>query len=118
VPAGDSDLLARARENLLDNGICYTQAGGEVRMSWRAEGKQRLFRVSDTGPGIAAHDLKHIFEPRYCVEDSRGRQTSGTGIGLATEHRMLQAHGGGLAAADAPTGGAIFSGTLPCFVGR
>ncbi len=49
-------------------------------MSWRAEGKQLLFRVSDTRPGIAAHDLKHIFEPLYRVEDSRSCQTGGTGM--------------------------------------
>ncbi|MGE5333810.1 MAG: sensor histidine kinase [Nitrososphaerota archaeon] len=110
---GDAHLLARAVENLVDNAIRYTPAGGNVSVRWRVEGERLALSVADTGPGIAAHDLAHLFKPLYRGEDSRNRQTGGAGIGLATAKRVFVAHGGSLSAANRPDGGAIFTGTLP-----
>ncbi len=110
---GDPHLLARAFENLVDNAIRYTPAGGAVAVRWRTEGQRLIFSVSDTGPGIAPHDLGSLFKPLYRGENSRNRQTGGTGIGLAITQRILEAHGGRIAAANRPAGGAVFTGWLP-----
>jgi signal transduction histidine kinase len=110
---GDRHLLTRAVENLVDNALRHTPAGGEIRVSWGAEGAQRIVRVADTGPGIAPQDLPHLFTPLYRGESSRNRQTGGAGLGLAIARRILQAHGGGLTAANRATGGAVFTATLP-----
>jgi signal transduction histidine kinase len=110
---GDRHLLTRAVENLVDNALRHTPAGGEIRVSWGVEGAQFVVRVADTGPGIAAQDLPHLFTPLYRGESSRNRQTGGAGLGLAIARRILQAHGGGLTAANRATGGAVFTATLP-----
>ena len=110
---GDRHLLTRALENLLDNALRHTPMGGEIRVSWGAEGRLFVVRVADTGPGIAAHDLPHLFTPLYRGESSRNRQTGGAGLGLAIARRILQAHGGDLTAANRATGGAVFTATLP-----
>ena len=110
---GDPHLLARAIENLVDNAIRYTPAGGAVSAHWGTEGQRLTFSISDTGPGIAAHDLGRLFKPLYRGENSRNRQTGGTGIGLAITQRILAAHGGRITAANRPEGGAVFTGWLP-----
>lgn len=111
---GDSHLLTRVAENLLDNALRYTPSGGQVTVRWGREGDGGLcFAVEDTGPGIAAQDLPHLFTPLYRGESSRNRRTGGAGLGLAIARRILQAHGGGLVAANRAEGGAAFTGTLP-----
>lgn len=111
--AGDGRLLGRAVQNLLDNAVRHTPAGGRVRVCWRQEGARLLFAVEDTGPGLDPRDLPHLFTPLYRAETSRNRQTGGAGLGLTIARRILQAHGGNLTAANAPAGGALFIGTLP-----
>lgn len=110
---GDSHLLSRAVENLIDNAIRYTAQGGAVCVRWQTEGERLVFSVADNGPGIAAHDLPRLFKPLYRGDDSRNRQTGGAGIGLAVAQRILVAHGGSLSAANRSEGGAIFTGSLP-----
>ncbi len=106
-------LLARAVGNLLENALRHTPAGGKITVSLSEEGKDWIFTVADTGPGIAARDLPHIFDPLYRGETSRSRRTGGVGLGLAIARRALQTHDGELAAANGPEGGAIFTGRLP-----
>ncbi|MGH2345613.1 MAG: sensor histidine kinase, partial [Chloroflexota bacterium] len=110
---GDSHLLARVVENLLDNAVRHTPAGGRIHLHWGRDGDRLYFTVADSGPGIAAHDLPHLFTPLYRGETSRNRQTGGAGLGLAIARRILRAHGGDLTAANASVGGALFTGTLP-----
>jgi signal transduction histidine kinase len=110
---GDSRLLARAIGNLLDNALRHTPEGGQIRVCWRREEAALVFAVEDSGPGIAAHDLPHLFTPLYRGEASRNRGTGGAGLGLTIAQRILRAHGGDLTAANGPSGGAVFTGTLP-----
>jgi len=110
---GDGQLLARVVENLLDNALRYTPPAGQVRVRWRYEDTGLVFAVADSGPGIAAHDLPHLFTPLYRGETSRNRQTGGAGLGLTIAQRILRAHGGDLTAANGVTGGAVFTATLP-----
>ena len=109
---GDEHLLGRAVENLLDNAMRYTPPRGRVEVRWCSDGDRATFTVADTGPGIAPHDLPHLFEPMYRADPSRSRQTGGTGLGLAIARRILRAHGGDLVAANRTAGGAEFSGCI------
>ncbi len=111
--SADGHLLARAVDNLLDNALRHTPDGGRIRVRWGREDTAVRVAVEDSGPGIAAHDLPHIFTPLYRGETSRNRQTGGAGLGLAIAQRILTAHGGDLTAANNPTGGTIFTATLP-----
>ncbi len=110
---GDGDLLRRAVDNVLDNALHYTPVGGTIRVRWGREGGHLMLQVADTGPGVAAEDLPHLFEPLFRAESSRNRQLGGAGLGLTIARRILRAHGGDLVAANSATGGAIFTGTLP-----
>ena len=109
---GDAYQLTRAIENLLDNALRHTPASGRIEVAWHLEEDRAVFTVRDSGAGIAPADLPHIFTPLYRGESSRNRRTGGAGLGLTTARRILLAHGGDLAAANAPDGGAIFTGSL------
>ena len=109
---GDPHLLTRAVENLLDNAVRHTPAGGRVRVAWQRAPEGLTFTVTDTGPGLSQEDLRHLFTPLYRGDSSRNRRTGGAGLGLTIAKRILQAHGGDLTAANAPGGGAVFTGSL------
>jgi signal transduction histidine kinase len=115
---GDPALLMRAVENVLDNAVRHTPRGGEIRVAWQQDAGSAVFTVADSGPGIAAADLPHIFTPLYRGEASRNRRTGGAGLGLAIARRLLRAHGGDLTAGSATTGGALFTGHLPTMPSR
>jgi signal transduction histidine kinase len=110
---GDSHLLTRAIENLLDNALRHTPEGGTVRVTWQEAGREVRISVIDSGPGIAVEDLPHLFEPLYRGESSRNRETGGAGLGLTIARRIIETHGGTLSASNAPSGGAVFTATLP-----
>ena len=110
---GDPHLLQRAFTNVLENAVRYTPAGGRLSVTWGAEGGQWRLSVADSGPGIAPDDLPHLFAPFYRGEASRNRATGGAGLGLAIAQRIMRAHGGALTAANAPSGGAVFTATAP-----
>src|SRR5262249_755342 len=110
---GDAHLLTRAVENLLDNAFRHTPNGGRIVVTCAAESAGVRFSVADTGPGIAAHDLPHLFKPLFRGQTSRNRRTGGTGLGLTIARRILRAHGGDLVAGNGTGGGAMFVGTLP-----
>jgi len=109
---GDEDLLERAIENLIDNAIRYSRPGGMVEVGWQQENGRVSFAVADAGPGIPERDLLHLFEPLYRGESSRNAKTGGVGLGLSIAKRVLEAHGGDLAASNRTCGGAEFSGWL------
>lgn len=109
----DESLLERVLENLLDNAIRYTPAGGKIYMRLHRDGDRAIFTVADTGPGIAQSDLAHLFDPLFRGEASRSRQTGGAGLGLAIARKGLRAMGGDLVAANRTEGGALFTGWLP-----
>ncbi len=110
---GDPALLTRAIENLLDNAVRHTPAGGVVRVAWATTPDGATFSVADSGPGIALDDLQHVFAPLYRGEVSRNRRTGGAGLGLTIARRLVRAHGGELIATNGATGGALFRGTIP-----
>jgi signal transduction histidine kinase len=93
---GDQDRLKQVLVNLLGNAINYTPAGGEVIVGLGKEGRQAKLTVSDTGPGIPAEDIPHIFERFYRGEKSRTRSRDGKGfgLGLSIAYWIVRNHGG------------------------
>lgn len=108
----DADRLTQVLMNLLSNAIRHTPAGGEVSVS--AEVRDGAIRVAvrDTGPGIPASALPHVFDRFYRVDAGRSRQTGGSGLGLAIARQLVRAHGGELWA-ETSARGATFIFTLP-----
>jgi len=93
VLSGDGDRLAQVFNNLIDNALKHTPPGGVITVSVCAEESASLVTIHDTGEGIPAADLPHIFERFYQVDKSRQRR-DGAGIGLQISYQIVQAHGG------------------------
>jgi heavy metal sensor kinase len=110
---GDETQLRRVLRNLLDNAIRYTQAGGEIRLSAGRDGAAVEITVADSGIGIAAHHLDHIFERFYRVDMSRGRRGGGGGLGLAICRQIVEAHGGTIQVSSEEGVGTTFRVRLP-----
>lgn len=92
---GDRDRLKQVLLNLIANAIQYTPPGGDIFLSISRLGDQARIIVRDTGPGIPAEDLPHIFDRFYRAEKSRTRsKTSGFGLGLSIAHWIVEHHGG------------------------
>ncbi|MHB8777876.1 MAG: sensor histidine kinase [Anaerolineales bacterium] len=92
---GDRDRLKQVLLNLVSNAIQYTPPGGDVFLSISRLGDQARIIVRDTGPGIPAEDLPHIFDRFYRAEKSRTRsKTSGFGLGLSIAHWIVEHHSG------------------------
>jgi two-component system, OmpR family, sensor histidine kinase BaeS len=107
----DPRWLHQVITNLLTNALKFTPAGGRVRIETETAGPGAVLRVTDTGAGIPADELPHIFERFW-----RGRQaaqTSGSGIGLAMAAELAQAHGGQLTASSQPGQGTEMTLSLP-----
>lgn len=111
----DPDRMGQVLGNLLDNALRHTPAGGAVTVSADQQPDGRIrFHVRDTGEGIAAEHLPHLFERFYRVDAARDRTRGGSGIGLAIVKALVEAHGGRVSAAsDGPGHGATFTLTLP-----
>jgi heavy metal sensor kinase len=107
---GDSDELARMFVNLLENAMKYTERGG-VTVTARADGKSIRIQIQDTGRGISAEHLPHIFDRFYRADASRS--TEGTGLGLAIAREIARAHGGNIQARSVEGKGATFVVSLP-----
>ncbi len=92
---GDRDRLKQVLLNLVGNAIQYTPQSGDVFLSLGVVAEQARLIIRDTGPGIPAEDLPHIFERFYRAEKSRTRgKTTGFGLGLSIAHWIVDKHGG------------------------
>jgi two-component system, OmpR family, phosphate regulon sensor histidine kinase PhoR len=109
----DRDRLAQVLTNLLDNAIKFTPNDGRIAVAWRAANGEVEVSVADTGPGIAASDLPHIFDRFYKADRARAAIPGGSGLGLAITKHIIEAHGGRIRVASAPGVGTTFTFTLP-----
>jgi two-component system phosphate regulon sensor histidine kinase PhoR len=109
----DQEAVHTILDNLLDNAIKYTPAGGRVTVRCLRDGVQVCVQVSDTGVGIAPVDQARIFERFYRVDKARSRELGGTGLGLSIVKHFAQALGGSVAVASEPGRGSTFSVLLP-----
>jgi len=110
----DPDRLAQVLAGLLDNALRHTPRGGQVTVNTNAADPDTEITVADTGEGIAAEHLPHIFDRFYRADAGRDRAHGGSGIGLTIARALITTHGGTLtAASDGPGTGARFTITLP-----
>jgi signal transduction histidine kinase/arylsulfatase A-like enzyme len=111
----DGGRLSQVLRNILRNAVAHTPAGGQVNVSLALEtGASFLLRIRDTGSGIPADDLPHIFERFYRADKSRARQgQGGYGLGLTISRGLIQAHGGQISATSSPHLGTEFTIRLP-----
>jgi signal transduction histidine kinase len=104
----DPVRVRQVLQNLLDNALRHTPRGGTIRVEARPEAAAALFRVADTGSGIAPEALPHIFDRFWKSADS-----GGSGLGLAIARGLIEAHGGKIRADSVPGRGTVVSFTLP-----
>lgn len=110
---GDADRLRQLLINVVDNALKYTTPGGSVTLRGTAvEGRVRV-EVTDTGVGIPAEQLPHVFERFYRADASRSRATEGTGLGLSICRSIVESHRGRLWIESEPGQGTIVSFELP-----
>jgi signal transduction histidine kinase len=105
----DHDLILQMLLNLLDNAIKYSEPGGSVTVSWEPDGHAVAIEVRDTGAGIAAEHLPHLFDRFYRVDPARSRAAGGAGLGLAICRWIAEAHGGTIAVESDPGKGSTFT---------
>ena len=111
---GDRDRLKQVLINLVSNAIKYTQPGGDVYLSLARSGPNARLIVRDTGQGISAEDMPHIFERFYRAEKSRTRtRSSGFGLGLSIAAWIVNHHGGRIEVDSAENKGSTFCIYLP-----
>jgi two-component system, OmpR family, sensor histidine kinase SaeS len=109
----DAAYVGRVLANLVDNALRYTPPGGEVVLKTAPVHDGVRVQVCDSGPGIDARDLPHVFERFYRGEASRSRALGGGGLGLAIVKGVVEAHGGSVGVHVAPGAGTTFSFVLP-----
>ncbi len=118
---GNASLLHSAVENVVRNAIRYTQERTTVEIELVSEegskGSEAVLRVSDSGPGVPEAALRKVFEPFYRLDDARGRQTGGVGLGLAITERAVRFHGGRVSAHNRTKGGLQVEIRLPLITG-
>jgi two-component system sensor histidine kinase CpxA len=113
---GMEEMLRRAIENVIRNAVRYTSEGSEIEINLslsRGDQNQAIITVRDYGPGVQEDQLPNLFRPFYRVDDSRNRQSGGTGIGLAITEKAVLLHGGNVSALNAADGGLIVKIILP-----
>lgn len=94
--SADPTRLRQALGNLVSNAVRHTPSGGRVTLWARPSGDEVLIDVTDTGTGIEAESLPHVFDRFWRADKSRNRGGGGSGLGLAITHHLVQAHGGSI----------------------
>jgi len=120
IVRGNASLLHSAIENVIRNAIRYTHDGTSVEVALSSEttlgAKEAVLRVSDSGPGVPSDALDKLFEPFYRLDEARGRQTGGVGLGLAITERAVRFHGGKVLALNRQPNGLTVEIRLPLIV--
>ncbi|HJQ83548.1 MAG TPA: HAMP domain-containing sensor histidine kinase, partial [Candidatus Binatia bacterium] len=107
----DESQLQRVVANLLGNAIKYTPSGGKVTVTASRQNGHVAIAFNDTGRGIPADELPHLFEKYRRVREAK--RTEGTGLGLFIARTIVQAHGGDIRVESAPGAGSTFTLVLP-----
>jgi signal transduction histidine kinase len=111
---GDRSLLLRLVLNLLNNASQYTPDGGSVTVRLRADGGNAELSVEDTGVGVAAEDIDHIWDRFYMASKSRTADgMNHTGLGLSMVKQIADMHGGKVSVASRPGEGSVFKFSMP-----
>jgi two-component system OmpR family sensor kinase len=114
---GDGALLGEVVSNLVSNAVRYNRAGGRVDVTLVAHNGEVELRVADTGIGIPAGALPHLFDRFFRVDPARSREQGGSGLGLAITRWIVEAHGGTIAVESREREGSTFTVRLPAAPG-
>lgn len=112
--AGDHAALSRLVFILVDNAVHYTPPPGQVSLSLRCDDGMAVMDVTDTGIGIGAEDLPHVFDRFYRADRARSRDSGGSGLGLSIAKWIAERHGGRVGIKSAPGLGCRVRVELPC----
>jgi len=102
--------LRRALSNLIENAARY---GNEARVSMREKSDELIIVIEDSGPGIPEDRMEEVFKPFFRLENSRSRETGGTGLGMTVARTIIRAHGGDIALENLDGGGLGMVVNLP-----
>lgn len=106
----DPSRMRQVASNLLSNALKFTPSGGSVKVQLRTSREQVIISVVNTGPGISADDLPHVFDRFF---RGHGVRASGSGIGLTVVRELVEAHGGSVEVTSEPGAGVTFTVRLP-----
>jgi signal transduction histidine kinase len=109
----DRDRLEQIVLNLLANAVKFTAEGGDIKVSWENKGDRVLIHVTDTGIGIAEHQVERIFDPFVQVDASTTRKSEGVGLGLAISRDLARQMGGDVTVRTRTGHGSTFTLALP-----
>jgi signal transduction histidine kinase len=115
LPAIQADVkdMEKLFTNLLSNAIKYNKENGFVSIEGKVEGNFVCYRIKDTGIGISAEHLSHIFDDFYRADDERTKKVRGTGLGLTIASKIVNSHFGRIKVTSERDKGSIFSVFLP-----
>jgi two-component system sensor histidine kinase BaeS len=113
VVVADRTRLVQVVGNLLGNALRHTPEPGTVTVGARRSGGEAVIEVADTGVGIPAQDLPHVFDRFWRADKSRNRRTGGSGLGLAIVRNLVELHGGSVAVESVVGEGTTFTVRLP-----
>jgi signal transduction histidine kinase len=113
IVPGDRASLAQVVGNLVENAIRYNRPGGDVRVRLEGRDGSAELTVADSGIGIPAVDLPHVFDRFYRVDKARTRAAGGTGLGLAIVKTLVDAHGGTVTLESTPGVGTTVRVRMP-----
>ena len=118
VVNANRDDLYQIIFNLAENAIKYNSFGGNVFLRLRRDGDEAVLTVEDTGIGIPAEDVPHIFDRFYRVDKARSRASGGSGLGLSIVHGAVTALGGTISVERRETVGTRFTVRFPIYAGE
>jgi two-component system, OmpR family, sensor kinase len=113
VVAGDPGDLREAISNVVTNAILYNKPGGNVTIATRSTSGRARIEVVDTGVGIPASAIAHVFDRFFRVDKARSREAGGTGLGLSITRAIVVAHGGDIVCTSEEGTGSVFVMSLP-----
>ena len=111
--SADVRFLLQVPINLIDNAIQHSAAGGKISVEIKTAGNDAVLSVRDTGCGIHAEHLPHLFERFYRVDTGRSRKHGGSGLGLSICKSLVEAHGGTIKCESRVGEGSVFLVRLP-----
>lgn len=109
----DRERIVQLLTNLVGNALKFTPTGGEVVVTLQADEKRAILEVRDSGPGVRAEELSHIFDRFFRGTNVGDARASGSGLGLAIVRSIVEMHGGEINATSVPGHGAVFTVSLP-----
>ena len=113
IVTGDPMRLEQALQNLAANALRHTPRGGRVNLRAAVEDERVVVTVTDTGSGIAAEHLPHIFDRFYKVDPARASEATGSGLGLSIVKAIVERHGAAINANSRPGEGVTFTLKFP-----